>query len=49
MVRVVAASVAVCLFAFVVITERDATSVGMVAGVLFVLLGLAGMEYLRRG
>lgn len=44
-VRVAAAVVTVALLAIVVLTERDATTVGLVAGALFVLLGIAGTDY----
>ena len=47
-VRIAASVATVALFAFVVIADRDPTTVGMVAGALFVLLGLVSADYVRR-
>lgn len=47
-VRLVAAIVTLGLFTFAVLVERDPTIVGMLFGALAVLLGLAGLDAVKR-
>ena len=47
-VRIAAAVVTVGLFVIVVLADREPTTVGMVAGALFVLLGLVSADYIKR-
>lgn len=47
-VRIAASVVTVALFVIVVLADREPTTVGMVAGALFVLLGLVSADYIRR-
>jgi len=47
-VRIAAAAVTTILFVVVVLADREPTTVGLVAGAMFVLFGIVSADYIAR-